>query len=289
MIKTFFSHTDCYNERDLKEGLFMPPKAIFWVLCKWFTCLHPDKPPAVIPLDGTQIIAHRGLTSEHLENTLEALLAAFHVGDADGVEFDVQLSADKTPWVFHDRHLLRLTGVDKNIDELSDKEIKKLSQEYNGQTYQIATLNQVLDKMPRDKIINVELKETVKIFGEQGTRRVCDILRNHRDKLLLISSFDPEILKMVNEITPKITLGLLIDEGIQSIIPSFLAVSIVSYLIPHKSLVSRKRAKKINEEGGPPLIVWGHKAIGDEENFLIEKIPGIITDIPEELMSIRPK
>lgn len=266
----------------------MASHVIFWIICEWFMFLHKDSPPTIFPLEGTQIIAHRGLTTHHLENTLEALEAAFDIGNVDGVEFDVQLSADKTPWVFHDRNLRRLTNDSRNIDELSDLEIRNLDQYYRGQTYKIATLSSVLKKLPKNKILNIELKETTKKWGEEGIKKITEVLRSNNEKLILVSSFDPAILKMVNRISPNLTLGLLLDEGIRSFVPAIFSLGIVSYLIPHISLLSRGRSQKI-ANGGPPLILWGHKALGDEGNFVSENHRGVITDVPEELKNVWSK
>src|SRR5262245_9456168 len=118
-------------------------KEFFFMVC----CLHlgmvtkTHEPKVIFDEQRTLIVAHRGLTCLDLENTLSALTAAFEVG-ADGVEFDVQLSKDLVPMVFHDRELLRLTGIDKNIDDVSYEELKKLQQksERYEMSYPIATL-----------------------------------------------------------------------------------------------------------------------------------------------------
>ena len=53
-------------------------------------------------------IAHRGFSSRYPENTLLAFERALDLG-ADGAEFDVQLSKDGVPVVFHDESLQRIT------------------------------------------------------------------------------------------------------------------------------------------------------------------------------------
>ena len=47
------------------------------------------------------VIAHRGFTRDFPDNTLEAFRAAREIG-VDGVEFDVQETADGAFVVFHD-------------------------------------------------------------------------------------------------------------------------------------------------------------------------------------------
>ena len=55
-------------------------------------------------------VAHRGYTRHYPENTLIGIEAAIQAG-ARYVEVDVQLAADKTPILFHDRNLKRVCGV----------------------------------------------------------------------------------------------------------------------------------------------------------------------------------
>ena len=73
-----------------------------------------------------RIIAHRGYCELYPENTLPALLAALDAGE-DAVEFDVQLSRDGVPMVFHDPTLNRTTGRSGAIVEYSAKELGKIS------------------------------------------------------------------------------------------------------------------------------------------------------------------
>ena len=55
-----------------------------------------------------QIIAHHGDVAHFPEGTMQAFVAAAESG-ADGIEIDVQTSADGTWWAFHDDRLSRLT------------------------------------------------------------------------------------------------------------------------------------------------------------------------------------
>lgn len=73
-----------------------------------------------------RIIAHRGVARTHPENTLVAFEAAVAAG-VDGVELDVQLTADGVPVVLHDPSLQRTTGVDGDVNALSAIEIDTLS------------------------------------------------------------------------------------------------------------------------------------------------------------------
>lgn len=58
------------------------------------------------PVGGTatKVLAHRGASADHPENTIEAFVGAREQG-ADGIELDVRLSADDVLVLCHDAHL----------------------------------------------------------------------------------------------------------------------------------------------------------------------------------------
>ncbi|HEU4387753.1 MAG TPA: glycerophosphodiester phosphodiesterase family protein [Blastocatellia bacterium] len=71
------------------------------------------------------VIAHRGASALAPENTLAAFKLALAIG-ADGVELDVQLSADGTPIVIHDLRVDRTTGGTGPVAALTSREIAAL-------------------------------------------------------------------------------------------------------------------------------------------------------------------
>ncbi|SEO56023.1 glycerophosphodiester phosphodiesterase family protein [Aquisalimonas asiatica] len=73
-----------------------------------------------------RIIAHRGVARTYPENTLAAFEAAVAAG-VDGVELDIQLTADGVPVVLHDPSLQRTTGVDGDVNRLKATDIDALS------------------------------------------------------------------------------------------------------------------------------------------------------------------
>ncbi|WP_044440678.1 inositol monophosphatase family protein [Agreia bicolorata] len=73
----------------------------------------------------TAIVAHRGDSSVHRENTLEAIRSAIVAG-ADTIEIDVRLTRDGEVVLLHDATLNRLWGIDANIADLTLAEVEKL-------------------------------------------------------------------------------------------------------------------------------------------------------------------
>lgn len=84
----------------------------------------------MINVKSTQLLGHRGARNEVLENTLAGFQHAHalrHRG-LNGIEFDIQLTADGHLIVFHDETLQRLCGVQSRVDQLTLSEIRRHSQ-----------------------------------------------------------------------------------------------------------------------------------------------------------------
>lgn len=77
-------------------------------------------------IDGpAEIIAHRGFSAAAPENTLAALRAAIDAG-ADALEFDLQVTADGEPVLFHDDTLGRTTDAEGYIRAWSAAELAEV-------------------------------------------------------------------------------------------------------------------------------------------------------------------
>ena len=73
-----------------------------------------------------RLIAHRGAALHYPENTLLAIQAAVEAG-AHYLEFDVLLSADRVPVLFHDRDCVRMCNQPKAIHEYSYQKLSTFS------------------------------------------------------------------------------------------------------------------------------------------------------------------
>ncbi len=101
-------------------------------------------------------IAHRGWHGRHPENTLEALLEAYTQG-CDMVEFDVQLSKDGEPIVFHDDDCRRMCGLDAPIHSLTREEIRRIPIRRDNEEWAIPELRRFLAVLG-DKPYYLEMK-----------------------------------------------------------------------------------------------------------------------------------
>ena len=76
-------------------------------------------------LNNTKWIAHRGYSSQEVENTLPAFLLACKEKGFDGIECDIQTTKDQKFVVFHDRDLKRMCGVEKLVKDLTLSELQE--------------------------------------------------------------------------------------------------------------------------------------------------------------------
>lgn len=138
---------------------------------------------------GPLRLAHRGDWRHAPENTLDALVAAMAIPACDGVEFDVQVSADGVPILLHDDTLERVQGRPERPAELTAAELG---------TVGVPTLAEVLVALPRRAFLDVELK------GDPG-RAVVEVLAAGRGADLrdaVVSSFDADALERVAGLAP---------------------------------------------------------------------------------------
>jgi myo-inositol-1(or 4)-monophosphatase/deoxyribonuclease-2 len=97
---------------------------------------------AAVGRGKTAVVAHRGDSSVHRENTLEAIRSAIAAG-ADTIEIDVRLTHDGKVVLLHDAGLQRLWGVDTDISDLTLAEV----QELGGGELRIPLLSEALQLM----------------------------------------------------------------------------------------------------------------------------------------------
>ena len=151
-----------------------------------------------------EIIAHRGNASEFPENTLEALESAVALG-VRYIEFDVQLTADRVPVLFHDADLARVANRPDNVhdiawSQLADYPVGEMGRFGNRYSnVKPPGLSQVATAISRWDGVTafVELKRSsIRKFGrEVMLNRVLKELSPILDRCVLIS-FDLPVLKI---------------------------------------------------------------------------------------------
>lgn len=165
------------------------------------------------------VVAHRGARWCAVENSLEALRIAAQDG-ADGVEYDVQLTADGEPVLFHDASLQRLIGLPKRLADVTWRELRPHVVRADGprgplQPQPVCHLGDWLmwsDALPLWH--NLELKVERNADPRPLVETVVDWLARagwlQRPRLLL-SSFSEAALRHARALVPELRLGLLCE------------------------------------------------------------------------------
>ena len=205
-MRLFRHKTVLYGERRLSPFLLL-----YFLICAFLLLQAAGAPRRI------EITAHRGYSAQYPENTLAAFRGAIALG-ADCIELDVRQTADGVPVVLHDASLLRTTGWDRDIGDVTYAEIRKLddgswySSQFSGE--RIPTLEEVLRLAKHGGVeLNVELKPE-----GNGTlaRTVADLLRQYGMRgRCVVTSANYELLKEIKRCDSRIKTGY-----ITSIIPT---------------------------------------------------------------------
>jgi glycerophosphoryl diester phosphodiesterase len=131
------------------------------------------------------IIAHRGASSDAPENSITAFALAVEQA-ADGIELDVQLSADGIPVILHDSTVDRTTNGRGAVSKLTVEQLQSLDAR-DGRP--IPTLDQVFEIFGPTLLYNVELKSG--FWPDRSlAAAVADRIESHQlEEHVLVSSF----------------------------------------------------------------------------------------------------
>ncbi|MBE8725228.1 glycerophosphodiester phosphodiesterase [Flavobacterium hungaricum] len=222
-------------------------------------------------------IAHRGAKAYEPENTLQAFQKALDL-NSDGIELDVHLSVDGHIIVMHDETIDKMTNGTGEINTYTLAELKSF---LITEKHQIPTLNEVFDLVDKKCFINVELKnadtskQVVSLIEEYISQKEWDYQH------FIISSFDWSALEEVHHLNPKILIGVLTEEDLDTALA--FAESIKAKAIhPDYNLLNSENVQKIQEKG---FLVFPWTVNSDEDIQKVKgyKVDGIISDNPDKI------
>ncbi len=194
--------------------------------------------------------AHRGLHREGIpENSLAAFKAAVEKGYA--IELDVHLLKDGYIAVMHDDTLLRTTGAEGQIEDLTRAELKNYRLE--GTEEHIPTFSEVLELVDGKVPLLIEVKT-----GKNNPSLCSALMWELRDYkgLYCIESFDPRCVRWFKKNCPSVVRGQLADNFFKNKGNlSFPFRFVLSLLI-------------LNSVTQPDFVAFNHK----ERNFLSNRI-----------------
>lgn len=159
------------------------------------------------PFEGLDY-AHRGVfdnESDAPENSLKAIKKAVDAGY--GIEFDVQLSKDDIPVVFHDATLKRMCGIDGQVWDYTLEELQQMKLADSEET--IPTFQDVLDAVDGKVPLIIEYKM------DRVDTKVCVLGHQLLEKyqgIYCVESFHPFAVQWYKKNHPEVMRGQLAEE-----------------------------------------------------------------------------
>jgi len=183
------------------------------------------------------IVAHRGAPIDAPENTIAAFERAIAMG-ADAVEFDVRLSKDHVPVVYHYYYLKGFTDLAGAIfvctlEQLWHAEYAgaHLDREHVG----IPTLRQTLEAIGGRIGLELEIKGP----EPEAPRIIGAVLRDYRSLWddLEVTSYEPQLLATIRSECPGVAVDLLCPRS-----EPWMGPDVVAYMAVQRARQSGARA-----------------------------------------------
>lgn len=251
-----------------------------------FSWTHPPVRPV--------IVAHRGSSAVAPENTLAAFRRAVSDG-ADAVEFDVRITRDGEIVVIHDSRLRRTAGGKGRVERHTAAELRRLSAgAWFGASFaaeRIPTLDEVLETLPRDVGLNIELKVDLRTRRTSAlVERCCAVIRKHRaESRVLLSSFYHPFVHRARRLLPSAAMGLLFHPFKRAAAPAVAAAhrAGAQYIILGGSTLRKGLVQNVHDRG----VCVGEFRVNTPRRFARAgrfDIDAVITDNPALLRGLRP-
>jgi len=228
-------------------------------------------------------IAHRGASGNFPENTVCAFRAAIDAG-AEMCELDVQLSRDGAIVVIHDETVERTTDGKGEVAELTLEELKRLDAgaKFKGGAVKgerIPTLDEVFSATSGKCGLNIELKAG-------GLEHQVAQIMQARNALAdsIVSSFDWEYLKNIQQLHFNIRVGLLAEEKPVDLMMNAVAMRAHS-INPRWDMVTSDLCKAAHERG-LKVYTWTVDADARMRALIACGVDGIMTNYPERLRKV---
>lgn len=228
-------------------------------------------------LQEKRLQTHRGYWIEGImENTLESLVAAKSRG-SEMVEFDVQLTRDYIPVLYHDRTLKRLHKAPVTLQALTLSQARVFASN-------LTTLEEVLSSKEVPDFLNIEFKTDARLDPALEIR-VSQLIKKYKaEERVVFSSFNPLSLIRSKAFVPEVARALLVSEEEEEKNywflrhMSFLPLCEARFLHWSQEMTTPERVQKFREQGyeiacytvnevskAQELLKWGvHSLISDK-------------------------
>ncbi|KAA9178294.1 glycerophosphodiester phosphodiesterase [Enterococcus durans] len=219
-------------------------------------------------------VSHRGVSGNNsAQNTLAALEktnAAYH---PDYVEMDVQETKDGQFVVMHDFNLRQLTGVDKAPQDLTLKELEKLTVKENGVEEPVVSFDDYLKKADElNQKLLIEIKNSKKDSKDVITRFVTKYEKHILEKKHILQSLTYQTVSDLKKANPNFYVGYILPFNIVG--PP---VTPADFLTMEYSTINRNFIDSAHQDG-KKVYVWTINDSDAISRMMFYGVDGIITD-----------
>ena len=235
------------------------------------------------------VVAHRGDSRNHPENTLEAVTGAMALG-ADVIELDVHRSADDIAFILHDRDLMRTTGQAGFVEALKAVEIDRLDAgSWRGSRHAGAKVPRLAEVVAATEAtatrLCLEFKDGDYRTPDDAARWLVDqIDRFALHQRAIVNLADAEIARRVRRLDPGIRIALDCERGISEAEAAALAADGADLVEIEQNAVAAGVITACRKAG---LAVWAWTAndTADWDRLYVSGVDAILTDDPAGLIA----
>lgn len=176
------------------------------------------------------VLGHRGARAEFLENSLAGFIHTDYLTKQilnnrklDGIEFDIQMTADGEFVIFHDNNLQRLCGLQSEICDLTKSQLLNLHQsdwqrfsQYHNHYFinqPIIDLTQILTLLNNYRHIELEIKTHSRTNHQLLAKNLLRLIdrQSWYQLPITLTTFDTNLLVELHNQQSPFALGLLLE------------------------------------------------------------------------------
>lgn len=261
-------------------------KAIHLILFSMIASFHISS--SFAQQKEVKIFAHRGGAYEYDENTMYAFEESYKQG-ARGFELDIRLTKDNRLVLIHDPSMKRTVGIDKPIEELTLREVKKL-RTLKGNP--IPTLEEAVAffKDKRGLYVEFEMKTQKPLYDEAMLKLYCDqVYRKVYESVpsgstYVLTSFDKRPLSYLRANHPSATVVLLKSTGLSDELMAEAKELNIDRIGCRLEGTTRDMIKKAKDQGFK-ITLWPGRSVEDFLLGVMLEPEALCTDVPVAVMT----
>jgi glycerophosphoryl diester phosphodiesterase len=226
---------------------------------------------------ATLVISHAACGGHAPENSMSGVRKAIELG-SDGIEIDVQSSADGVPVLMHDLTVDRSTNGTGAVASLTLEQLRAL--DIGGET--VPTLAEVLAETRGKVLLVMEIKQP----GIE--EHVAEVVRE-ADAIgqVMAWSFFPEALEGIRKAEPRIPCALLVSPQSLPKWPEMRELAVRMGLQGVSLFFSGvdERTMRECQLSGLSVYTWTPDAPADIEHLVLLGVDGVCTNYPERAVA----